>query len=415
MTERRYKTITECRICGGKTLDVLMDLGEQALNGVFPERPGEMKKGPTTLVKCREPAGCGLVQLGQTYNLDLMYGENYGYRSGLNKSMISHLSSKVAAIEAFLPLKPSDLVVDIGSNDATTLKAYSQKELKLVGVDPSGAKFANYYPRHISLVADFFPSSKLNKIIGSQKARVVTSFSMFYDLENPVSFAHAVRGLLDVDGIWVFEQSYLPSMLSANSFDTVCQEHLEYYALRQIVHILDKTDLKLIDVEFNDVNGGSFSVTAARQDSSHVPNRRSILEAMRSEDAIALGTERPYLRFRESVKLQKGKLVSFLQRARENGETVMGLGASTKGNVLLQHFEIDSEILSAIGEVNQDKIGRFTPGSDIPIIAEDEVLKKRPDYILVLPWHFRQFFCKSPKFRGLKLVFPLPEFEIVEL
>ena len=256
MNELMYKQINKCRICGNSYLERVLNLGEQMLTGVFPKKKGSrITVGPLRLVKCMGGNEvCGLLQLEHSYNLQEMYGENYGYRSGLNTSMIMHLHSKVKRILKKIKLQNGDLVIDIGSNDSTTLQAYPRKGPILVGIDPTGVKFRNFYPAHIQLIPDFFSSGLLNKHFPAKKAKLITSFSMFYDLEDPIDFIRQIYDILADDGIWVFEQSYLPAMLKTNSYDTVCHEHLEFYALRQIKWMTDKVGFRIIDVEFSDVN-----------------------------------------------------------------------------------------------------------------------------------------------------------------
>lgn len=411
-----YRTITRCRVCGGAALETVMALGEQVLTGVFPRSPDEpITRGPVDLVRCAAPDGCGLVQLRQSYDAAEMYGANYGYRSGLNGSMVRHLQGKVEAILARGVLRDGDVVIDIGSNDGTTLAAYPAGRFELVGVDPTGEKFAAYYPAQVRLIPEFFAAERVRALLGGRRARVITSFSMFYDLEDPVAFAREVAALLEDDGIWVLEQSYLPSMLSTNSFDTICHEHLEFYALRQIHWILERAGLRVLDVELNDTNGGSISVVADKPVSGRAPNALALDAIQAREDALQLGTEAPYASFRARVEEARAQLMGFLAQARREGKRVAGLGASTKGNVLLQYYGIDRALLPEIGEVNPDKFGAFTPGTAIPLVPERELLASKPDYLLVLPWHFRAFFEASPAFRGQTLVFPLPAFEVVAL
>ena len=417
-----YTTIKCCRICKNKNLKSVFNLGNQYLTGTFPKSKKEkVNYGPVELVKCTEKKGklskkvCGLVQLKQTFDLNYMYGMNYGYRSGLNKSMVKHLKNKVKNILNFKILKPNDLVIDIGSNDATTLLSYPKKKFQLIGIDPTGVKFSEYYPKHIKLISDFFSYKKLKKKIQNKKAKVITSFAMFYDLEDPVQFAKEIYQSLDDDGIWCFEQSYLPSMLKANSFDTICHEHLEFYYLKQIIWIADKANLKIVDVELNDVNGGSFSVIVAKKNSVIKINKKSINSLLKLEKKLKLENFSTYKKFKKNVELAKKNLINFLKKQKINGKKVYGLGASTKGNVLLQYFNIKEDLLKYIGEVNQDKLNSFTPGTYIPMISENEAIKLKPDYFLILPWHFKSFFINSKKFSGKKLVFPLPFFKIVKV
>ena len=257
-----YTALHACRICANPSLTTFLDLGEQVLTGVFPKtREQAITRGPLQLVKCMGEEACGLVQLAHSYDLGEMYGDNYGYRSGLNASMVEHLYAKVARIRAAIELRPGDLVVDIGSNDGTTLGAYPS-DLTLVGVDPTGAKFREFYRPHVHLIPDFFSAQCVLTAFPGKRAKVVTSFSMFYDLEAPMDFMRQVFEVLDEGGIWVFEQSYLATMLDKNSYDTACHEHLEYYALAQIKWMADRVGFKIVDVELNEVNGGSFSVVA---------------------------------------------------------------------------------------------------------------------------------------------------------
>lgn len=405
--------IDRCRICGNPRLEPVLDLGEQALTGVFPRRRGApVTRGPLRLVRC---AGgeetCGLLQLEHTYDLSEMYGENYGYRSGLNPSMVEHLRGKVARILGQVSLGPGDLVVDIGSNDCTTLRAYPAGPLR-VGIDPTGAKFRSFYPPEVALVPDFFSAALLRDRFPGRRARVVTSFSMFYDLPDPMAFMGQVREVLADDGIWVFEQSYLPTMLERRSYDTVCHEHLEFYALRPIRWMADRVGLELLDVELNDVNGGSSSVTAARTGSGR-PASPSVGELLERERRAGLDGPEPYRAFARATAGSRRELLDFLGDARARGKTVAALGASTKGNVLLQYCGLTEREIAAVGEVNPDKFGCFTPGGEIPIVPEAELLARNPDYLLVLPWHFRRFFESSPRYAGRNLVFPLPRLEVV--
>ena len=412
----KYKKINKCRICGNTHLECVLDLGEQMLTGVFPrEKDAKVTVGPLRLVKCvGGDEVCGLLQMEHSYDLGEMYGENYGYRSGLNASMVEHLNKKVQRILGLIELKQGDLIIDIGSNDSTTLQAYPAEGLELVGVDPTGIKFHNYYPKHIQLIPDFFSAELVKARFPELKAKVVTSFSMFYDLENPMEFMRQVYEVLADDGVWVFEQSYMPTMLDTNSYDTVCHEHLEFYALRQIKWMADRVGLKIIDVEFNDINGGSFSITVAKShgELSVLPLVKNILN---DERAKGLDTLVPYNEFSERVIRSRQELLNFINKVRADGETVSLLGASTKGNVLLQYCDLNTNEVEYVGEVNPEKFNCYTPGTWIPIISEQELLAKKPDYMIVLPWHFRNFFVNNKKFSNMKLVFPLPKLEVVKV
>ncbi len=407
----------QCRVCGNNNLVQVVDLGEQYLTGVFPNtRDERISKGQLALVKCHADSSvpvCSLLQLSESFDLDEMYGDNYGYRSGLNASMVKHLKAKVDRILSFGALEAGDIVVDIGANDGTTLGFYPST-MKRVGVDPTGEKFRKYYQAEVELIPTFFNCDSLLAHTDGRKPKVVTSFSMFYDLESPIDFCKQITNVLDSEGIWVFEQSYMPLMLEKKSFDTICHEHLEYYGLEQVIWILNAAGLKVIDVELNEVNGGSFSVTAAHKSSKRVATK-NVMSLLESEAALKTSTLAPYEEFNASIKEAKTELDQFLQKCKAAGKSVAALGASTKGNVLLQYLNLTSSDLIAIGEVNPDKFGRLSPGSHIPIVDESELLLEEIDYFLVLPWHFREFFLECGKYKGKKLVFPLPQLEIISL
>lgn len=408
--------ISCCRICAGTHLAPILDLGEQMLTGVFPRsRDAQVTTGPLRLVKCMIEGGCGLVQLAHSYDLGEMYGDNYGYRSGLNASMVAHLHAKVARVLCRVALRDGDLVVDVGSNDGTTLGAYPQGAgADLLGIDPTAAKFRQYYKPHVDLCADFFSAATLRRMRLGKQVRILTSFSMFYDLEAPMAFMQDVRDVLADDGVWVFEQSYMPAMLAALSYDTVCHEHLEYYALRQVKWMADRVGFTLVDVAFNDVNGGSFSVTAAKA-TSGMAESPEVARILAQEAAAGLDTLAPFEDFAARTAASREGLRAFIDDVHARGQTIAALGASTKGNVLLQYCGIDTSDIAVVGEVNPDKFGALTPGTWLPIRPEAEVLAGNDDYLLVLPWHFRQHFLANRAYAGRKLVFPLPRLEVVEV
>lgn len=408
-----YTHLQRCRVSGSKTLVPVLDLGEQALTGVFPRSPTTpITTGPLRLMWCPDS---GLLQLDHSYDLDEMYGDNYGYRSGLNQSMVRHLTQKINELERWADLKPGDTVLDIGSNDATSLKAYKTSALKRLGIDPTGIKFRDYYPDDIKLVPDFFSADAFRRA-STAPAKIVTSIAMFYDLEDPVAFAQQIEEVLAEGGVWHFEQSYMPSMLRMTSYDTVCHEHLEYYSFSVVASILEAAGMRPLDVKMNAVNGGSFAVTAVRKRDPRRGSESVIAWLLEQEERMGLGTPRPYREFEERVYRHRADLMRLLKALASDGKTVIGYGASTKGNVVLQFCGITTAEVAAIAEVNPDKFGALTPGTHIPIISEAEARAMRPDYFLVLPWHFKDGIVqREAEFLagGGRMIFPFPEIEIV--
>jgi hypothetical protein len=409
-----YRELRQCRAGGGDHLISVLNLGQQTLTGVFPRSAQEsITKGPLELVW--SPAS-GLVQLRHTYEPQEMYGANYGYRSGLNQSMVDHLTLKVRFLERLASPQAGDVVLDIGSNDGTTLKAYSVDGLRRIGIDPTAQKFRADYPPDALVVPDFFSARVYNKL-ESRRAKIVTAIAMFYDLESPVEFVREVAQVLAENGVWHFEQSYMPTMLRMTSYDTVCHEHLEYYSLAVVARILDAADMKIADVLTNGINGGSFAVTAVHRANKTIhPNRPVIDWLLQQEDRMGLTTPKPYREFEERVFRHRQDLTRLIQALVADGKKVLGYGASTKGNVVLQFCGFTSREIPAIAEVNADKFGCITPGSNIPIISEAEARAANPDYFLVLPWHFKDGIVRREREfmrAGGKLIFPFPEIEIV--
>lgn len=409
-----FYEIKECRVAKSNDLVTVLNLGIQSLTGVFPS--SETEKVTEAPLELAWSPSSQLLQLRHSFAPEEMYGDNYGYRSGLNQSMVTHLQTKVSKISRKVQLLPGDTVLDIGSNDGTLLAAYGDQDIELVGIDPTAKKFREFYPTTALVVEDFFSEAAFISA-ARNKAKIVTSIAMFYDLESPVDFAKEVKRVLHAEGIWHFEQSYMPSMLRTNSYDTICHEHLEYYSLKNVVDILGMADLKLIDVSFNNINGGSFACTATHSDNESLEVDEVAIDwLLGQEQRMGLNTPEPFRQFEKRVFQHREDLIALISAINKSGKTVAGYGASTKGNVLLQFCGFDKEDIPYIAEVNSEKFGRVTPGSRIPIVSESEARNMKPDYFLVLPWHFRDGILKREEeflASGGKFIFPFPEIEIV--
>ncbi len=409
-----FTEIKKCRICGGTHLNVCLDLGVQYLSGIFPRKADKkMPHAPLKLLQCDPGSGgCGHIQLSGTYSLDMMYGENYGYRSGLNSQMINHLKNKAEQIISKYCIKSESNILDIAGNDGTFLGFFPEK-YKRLSIDPSSEKFSNYFAEGVDYISDFFTDELFIEKYGNEKADIVTSFSMFYDLDDPCNFGSQVRNILNPEtGVWVLEQSYMPEMLKVNSFDTICHEHLSYYGIRQLKYIMDKAKLKIIDIEMNDVNGGSCSLAVSDNNSKYIECKSKINKWIEHENNLGLSSLEPWGELNKVLSDNRKIFFDILDKIHQNGSKIAALGASTKGNVTLQSWNITQNEIETIGDVNSDKWGCFTPGTWIPIQSEDEVLSEY-DYFVILPWHFRDFFLTNEKFKGKKLIFPFPVPELI--
>lgn len=388
-----------CRICKTSNTEPVIDLGDQVITSRFPVH-GDWSTPKThiCLIQCRD---CGLVQLRDLVDSAELYEHLYGYRSGLNPMMRAHLEQYNRELQAKVNLAPGDAVLDIGSNDATFLRVYPDTVTR-VGCDPTGTQFAEFYDG-----LTLFPTYFTEAAVKGLKFKAVSSISMFYDLPDPVQFAKDIHSVLTDDGIWTLEQSYIGTMLERNSIDTICHEHVEYYALRQIKRIMDLAGFVIVDVSKNDCNGGSFRIYVAKS-GVESPDVKVWLEA---EAQAKLDDPETYRTFERNCWAEVTKLKAYLAA---NRNTYI-YGASTKGNCLLQYAGITELEVPYAVERNPEKVGKMT-STGIPIISEETMRAAPPDSLLVLPWHFRPAILeREADFlrRGGKLLFPFPTFEIV--
>lgn len=410
-----------CRVCGSSALTKVIDLGEQYLQGSFV-KPGKemppMRKIPLSLLRCdsvRDERACGLLQMEHTVPPEILYSA-YWYRSGTNNTMRQHLRG-IAEDAVAIFNKPAGRVLDIGCNDGTLLKYYPDHYQKY-GVDPSDV--AQEIKGDITVVQDIFPSDELKSRLQGKQLDIITSIAMFYDLEDPISFTKEIKKILSPDGIWIFEMSYMPTMLKMTSYDTICHEHLEYYSLAVIEYILRQAGMKIFNVTLNAINGGS-----VRCYGTHVDNFRykkddfahNIKSLHQEEFDLELDTNKPYRNFQDRVNVHKEELISLMKGLKKEGKRIHIYGASTKGNTILQWCGIDNRIIDVAAERNPDKYGARTLGTDIPIVSEEESRAMNPDYYLVLPWHFKEEFIEREQEtlnKGIGLIFPLPTIEIIK-
>lgn len=410
-----------CRVCGSNALTPVINLGDQHLQGSFVKPGKEMpptRKISTSLVRCdpmRDEKACGLLQMEYTIPPEVLYSA-YWYRSGTNNTMRQHLKGIVEEAMEITGQKESLAVLDIGCNDGTLLGYYPRTFSKF-GVDPSDV--AQEIKPPVSVVQDIFPSEELLTRLNGRTFDIITSIAMYYDLEDPIAFTRGIKQILSPNGIWVFEMSYMPTMLNMTSYDTICHEHIEYYSLAVIEYILKQSGMKVVNVSHNDINGGSLRchATHIHNFTYKIDEFQQNIKAMRQEEFdLELDTDKPYRNFQDRINVHKEELSSLLNELKKEGKKIHIYGASTKGNTILQWCRIDHKIIDCAAERNPDKYGALTLGTDIPIVSEAESRAMNPDFYLVLPWHFKKEFLERERAtleRGIGLIFPLPTVEII--
>jgi hypothetical protein len=367
------------------------------------------------------------LQLKENADKHLMYGK-YWYHSGTNASMTKELKE---IAESAIQLSKIKLIIkiflDIASNDGTLLSFVSDREYLKVGIDPAEGIFQEKARHHCEPIQDFFSKEVYKKHYPNdiQKASIITCIAMFYDLENPKLFLDDVYEVLHDDGLFIIQQSYMPLMIKQLAFDNICHEHVFYHSLYSMEYLLKNSGFKIVDVQLNDVNGGSFRIYAQKEKAKinsfgsspyrDVCNMR--IQALREyEKTLNLDKKETYDEFWKKIQELKKQTFDFIESIKKEGKSIWVYGASTKGNTLLQWFKLDSKYIDGAAERSPYKYGLKTIGTDIPIHSDETMRQVHPDYLLILPWHFiNEFRERESEYlkKGGKFIIPCPKFEII--
>lgn len=404
-------SITKCRSCDSKKLSNVLSLENQYLSD-FRKDKIKPKQFPLDLIVCSK---CRLVQLRHTTPSSLLYTERYGYRSGINQTMKDELKEIVTmALKRTNNKNTPKTVVDIGANDGTLLSYYPKSYFR-ISVEPIKKLALESGKNSNVVVNDFFNYKSFEKKVGkNKKADIVTVISCFYDMEQPNKFIDDINSIMSPTGILIIQQNYLLEMLKLNSFDNIVHEHLEYYSLLSLENLLKKHELEVFDLELSNINGGSFRTYICKKGTKEI--NKSVIKQREIEKKYKLETLNVYKQFSKRVRDNARKLHDFIEKENKKGKTFYLYGASTRGNTLLQYFKLNNTLIKAAVERNPEKWGKFISSVTIPIISEEQARKEKPDYMLVLPWFFKDEFIKrESKYlkSGGHLIFPLPKFEII--
>ncbi len=399
----------KCRLCGSQKLMEVLSLGNQYVSD-FITATGKHPKSPLELVHCRD---CGLVQLRHTFPRSNLY-RHYWYRSGISKTMREALTDVATKAYQVARATAGDIVIDTGCNDGTLLRSYPRSGLTLIGFEPAENLVEDARKGTDWVFNDFFEAGMFRNKFGNEKAKIVTSVAMFYDLEDPNSFVGDIAKSLAPEGVWVVQQNYLASMLQMNGFDNIGHEHLEYYCLSTMEKLLTRHGLEIFDVETNDVNGGSFRTYASHQ-GVH-PIREEVEGLRRNEEHLQLNSSEVYRTFGAKIRKIKSDLTQLVKNEVGEGKTVYVYGASNRGNTILQYCGLDYRLIKKAADANSEKWGRKTVGTKIPIVSKEEARRDKPDYFLILPHHFLEEIKRDEKDylnHGGKFIVPLPEVRLV--
>jgi len=399
---KNFHNVAECRICHSSKIFPVVKIAPQFIASTFVEtnknNPKSKIKIPLTLMLCKK---CGLAQLQETVRPDLLY-ESYFYRSNVSNTMNRDLHNVVDDAMSRVDLKRGDKVLDIGCNDGLMLTMYPDY-LDRVGIDPARNIDWSRLPKSIKIVNDYFPSPQLKK----SSFKIITSTAMFYDLNDPNAGVKQIKELLTKDGVACIQVSYLYDTIKDMNFYDICHEHLEYYSLKTLSYLMNKNGMEVFDASTNAVNGGSLRVMIAHSSAKREKSKNLEYLLLR-EKVLQLENPETYDTFSKLIKINTKRVKNYIQNQKG---LVIGLGASTKGNVLLQLCEIGKDLLPYISERNHFKVGLKTLGTDISLISEEAARKLKPKIMFVIPWNFKdEIVAREKEYlnSGGKLLFIMP-------
>ena len=404
--------IKNCRNCKNTELFDLFSLGKISFTGRFPNTIRQnVPKAYLNVLMCKK---CKLVQLDRNFDLNYLYGKNYGYRTGINKTMTDHVKKTVRKCSALVKLKSKQYVLDIGSNDATLLNFYANDIIK-VGVDPLVNKYKKFYKKINYKISNFFKIKDIEKIKIKKKFKIISALSVFYDLRDPNKFIKEIKKILDDKGVFVLEHVDLYYIIKNNIFDTICHEHLIFYSSKIIIEMMKNNGLKVFNHEYNEINGGSSRYYICHSKTNFKVSK-NIKKVLLRENLQGIELKKTYKLLFTKILNEKIKLIKLIKKIKNEEQDIHGYGASTKGNVLLQFYNINNKVVNYIADRNPLKWNSFTPGTRIKIISESQSRKIKPHFYLVLPWHFKNEILireKNIRKKGTKFIFPLPKVRVV--
>ena len=399
----KNKKVKKCLLCGQKNLTKIFTLGNLYVsNFVKKSDIHRMPKCPLTLVYCKS---CTLVQLSHIAPQEIMYKRFYWYRSGVTNTMKKGLKDIYINSLRHVEIKKKDVVLDIGANDGTMLNYY-KKNFTTIGCEPAKNLTKHLKKNCHHVINNFWDKKNLDTVLKKnklKKPKIITAIGMFYDLENPMKFIGDIAKSLDEKGIFVAQLMCLNSMIKQNDLGNICHEHIEFYSHKSLKYLFEKSGLEIFKLEENDINGGSYRIYARKykRGSINLPPE-NVLSMLKN--------------FYKRVNLNKQRTLNYLEKLRKKNKVVFLYGASTKGNTLLQYYNLDSSKIPFAAERSKEKFGKHTVGTGIRIISEKKARKMKPDYFFITPWAFIKEFIKREKTwrkKGGRFILPYPKFKII--
>jgi NDP-4-keto-2,6-dideoxyhexose 3-C-methyltransferase len=402
---KKSRKVKNCLLCKHKKLKKIFSLGNFFVsNFVTKNKINKGVKAPLNLLYCSK---CTLLQLSHIAHQELMYKRFYWYRSGITKTMRVGLKNIFTESLKYVNLKKDDVILDIGANDGTLLRYYKNRNYKTIGCDPA-RNLKNKLKENCDFVLnDFWSFSKLNKILTKNnlnKPKIITACGMFYDLEEPNKFIKDASMALGKDGIFIAQLMCLKNMIKKNDLGNICHEHIEFYSLKSLKYLFENNGLEIFKIEENEINGGSYRIYCRKFNKGSIKlTEGNILTSLKL--------------FIKRVKKNKLTTVNFINREAKKGKKIYLYGASTKGNTVLQYYNINNKLIPFAAERSPEKWGKYTIGTGIKIISEKKARELNPDYFFVTPWGFINEFVRREKDwlkKGGKFILPFPKFKLIK-
>lgn len=400
----KTKKIKCCRLCKNKKLTKLHDYGNHFVSNFVNKK--DINKGikaPLILVYCNN---CKLLQLEHSAPQEIMYKKFYWYRSGVTNTMRTALKDIYFQVKKMSLLRKGDTILDIGANDGTMLKYFTDNGYKTIGCEPAKNLKKELKQNADFIINDFWDYKHLKKLIKKnklKKPKVITAIGMFYDLENPSKFISDAAKSLDDNGVFIAQLMCLNSMIEQNDLGNICHEHLEFYSYPSLKYLFEKNGFKIMKIEENKINGGSYRIYC----------KKNLKKSINYKENTSLKDIKNFIR---KVENNKTKCLKFLDKCKNSRKKVFIYGASTKGNTLLQYYGINSKMIPYAAERSPEKWNKYTVGSGIKIISEARARKLNPDYFFVMPYGFiNEFIKREHKWlkKGGKFILPYPNFKVL--
>jgi len=412
---KNSSTTLQCQVCHASELETLLDLGYQPLCNEFlpqSDAPSPHTFYPLCVYYCHI---CSLAQLGYVIPTEDTFGEQYTYLTGSSRTLIDYYDALAEQLYSQFKLSPGDSIVEIGSNDGTFLKSLKSHGLNVLGVEGSPQSAALALKENLPTIDSFFGTGSAKKIRGrlpsGSKIKLIIAMNVLAHTDNINEFLSEIQDLMDEETIFISSCHWLVALIRNFEFDTIYHEHLRYYTMHSLMHLLEQYGLHAFDAEVTEFYGGSILGYSKMQ--SQPPSDR-LSKILAEEDEVDVPASLTDMK--DTLIHNKSKLLAMLIELKLAGKRVIGVGAPMKASTLLNFYGITPDLVEYIAEVNELKVGTVVPGVRVPVIHEDKVFEDPPDYAILLSWNMAKHIIRNYRANGYKgkFIMPVPDPEVID-